>query len=251
MSRRQPREPKGTPVGGRFAGQNRAMDDDPTAPAPVSPLITTKGLAALLYRMGVTFDGLNTSRMATEEFLRTGNPQVIGSRDDYALLQDLKDAAEYTLDYDYDADPFDVDWLRGINASMTRTAAMLPGELRTEMNVIVRTTDGIYTPPVPDSESLARWLREACRGSGDITSRACGLFARIARAQPFGDGNKRTALLAANGLVLHEHASIMVTVPVDEPDRTVFNRLLGRWYLHDEPDVIRWLADWNRANPAD
>ena len=43
----------------------------------------------------------------------------------------------------------------------------------------------------------------------------------------------------------------MIAVPVDEPDRTVFNRLLGRWYLHDEPDVIRWLADWNHTNPAD
>lgn len=247
----QPREPKGTSAGGRFARLPGPMDDDLADPAPVSPLMTTKGLAALLYRMGVTFDGLNTSRMATEEFLRTGNPRVIGSRDDYALLQDLRDAAEYTLGYDYDMEPFDMDWLQGINASMTRTAAMLPGEPRTERNVIVRTPDGIYTPPIPDSGALAGWLDEACRGKDDVVSRACGLFARIARAQPFGDGNKRTALLAANGLVLREHEPVMIAVPVDEPDRTVFNRLLGRWYLHDEPDVIRWLADWNRTNPAD
>lgn len=140
----QPREPKGTSTGGRFARLPGPMGDDPADPAPVSPLMTNRGLAALLYRMGVTFDGLNASRMATEEFLRTGDPRVIGSRDDYALLQDLRDAAEYTLGYDYD-----------------------------------------------------------------------------------------------------------IAVPVDEPDRTVFNRLLGRWYLHDEPDVIRWLADWNRTNPAD
>lgn len=64
----QPREPKGTSTGGRFARLPRPMDDDLADPAPVSPLMTTKGLAALLYRMGVTFDGLNTSRMATEEF---------------------------------------------------------------------------------------------------------------------------------------------------------------------------------------
>lgn len=159
----QPREPKGTPTGGRFARLPGPMDDDLADPTPVSPLTTTKGLAALLYRMGVTFDGLNTSRMATEEFLRTGDPRVIGSRDDYALLQDLRDAAEYTLGYDYDMEPFDMDWLRGINASMTRTAAMLPGEPRTERNVIVRTPDGIYTPPIPDSGALAGWLDEACR----------------------------------------------------------------------------------------
>lgn len=37
-----------------------------------SPLRTARGLARLLYCMGRTFDNLTTSRLGTEEFLRTG-----------------------------------------------------------------------------------------------------------------------------------------------------------------------------------
>lgn len=62
---------------------------------------TVKGLSALLHRMGRAFDGLNTMGMATEEFLRTGNPKVTGSENDYALLQDLRDSSAYALGTDW------------------------------------------------------------------------------------------------------------------------------------------------------
>lgn len=58
---------------------------------------------------------------------------------------------------------------------------------------------------------------------GDPLDAASHLFARLAKAQPFGDGNKRGALLAANGL-------------------------LGAWHMHDDR-IIVWLADWNRVGP--
>lgn len=56
-------------------------------------LLSTKQVARLLYSMGCTFDGLRSTFMATEEFLRTGNPQVVNSKADYNLLLDLRQAA--------------------------------------------------------------------------------------------------------------------------------------------------------------
>ena len=40
----------------------------------------------LLLLMGRTFDGLSSTRMATEEFLRTGNARVLGSKSDLARI---------------------------------------------------------------------------------------------------------------------------------------------------------------------
>ena len=61
---------------------------------------------------------------------------------------------------------------------------------------------------------------------------ASRLFARLARMQPFGDGNKRTAMLAANGLLIKRDSPYMLAVPVEGHDRDVFVRGLGRWYVH-------------------
>ncbi|MDF7664016.1 Fic family protein [Bifidobacterium sp. ESL0763] len=226
-----------------------------------SPLMTVKGLAGLLYRMGRTFDGLNTSRMATEEFLRTGNPQVVGSRNDYALLCDLKDASSYVIEYDYSAHPMDLAWFTGINAKMTRTAAMEPGVLRTAENVIVSTRRGTYTPPVPDEAAIEHELDLATGDGGASPSnsghgtepsqsspalhRASHMFATLAKMQPFGDGNKRTALLAANGLLLRLGSPDILAVPTEPPARDTFNDQLSAWYLDDDPTVIGWLAEWN------
>lgn len=242
------------------------------ASAAESPLRTVTGLAALLYRMGRTFDGLNTTRMATEEFLRTGNPKVIGSKNDYALLQDLRDASAYVLDTDWRVTHFDLAWFTGINARLRRTAAMEPGVLRESSNVIVSTPEGAYTPPVPDAAELQSVLDDAAgvaaqsdvaeqdgiaaqssavAQDSDPLQRASRLFAQMAKAQPFGDGNKRSALLAANGLLLREEYPASLSVPADEPERSDFNSLLGRWYLSDDAAIIAWLSAWNRERPAD
>ncbi|MDK4283108.1 Fic family protein, partial [Corynebacterium propinquum] len=61
------------------------------------------------------------------------------------------------------------------------------------------------------------------------------LFVLLAKAQPFGDGNKRTALLAANLLLLPERK--ILTVPYSDQDLSVsetFNDLLARAYIYDD-----------------
>lgn len=86
-------------------------------------MLTTKQITGLLYSMGHTFDNLASTYIATEEFLTTNDPQVIGSRGDLALLQDLQAASRCMLHYDY-SHGLTLDFIRGLNASMTRTAAV-------------------------------------------------------------------------------------------------------------------------------
>ncbi|WP_232346797.1 Fic family protein [Bifidobacterium polysaccharolyticum] len=213
--------------------------------------LSTKQLTGLLYSMGRTFDGLQSTFMATEEFLRTGNPQVVNSKADYNLLLDLRQAADYTLHYDYAREPIDLAYVKSINAQLTRTAAMEPGKLRDERTpVMVSTPLGRYEPPVPDSATIASLIKSTVGGATgeDILEDAVRLFARLAKMQPFGDGNKRTALLAGNGLLIAHGDRHPLTVPTSDKDRTWFNRELAAYYLNSDQTIVRHLAKWNRQH---
>ena len=212
--------------------------------------LSTKQLAGLLYSMGRTFDGLQSTFMATEEFLRTGNPQVVNSKADYNLLLDLRQAADYTL-HDYAREPIDLAYVKSINSQLTRTAAMEPGKLRDErIPVMVSTPLGRYKPPVPDSATIASLIKSTVGGATgeDILEDAVRLFAGLAKMQPFGDGNKRTALLAGNGLLIAHGDRHPLTVPTSDKDRTWFNRELAAYYLNSDQTIIRHLAKWNRQH---
>ena len=212
-------------------------------------LLSTKQLAGLLYSMGRTFDGLQSTFMATEEFLRTGNPKVVNSKADYNLLLDLRQAAEYTLHYDYAHKPIDLAYVKSINAQLTRTAAMEPGKLRDERTpVMVNTPLGRYEPPVPEPDTLVSLIKSTVRKAAgvDILEDAVRLFAGLAKMQPFGDGNKRTALLAGNRLLIAHSERYPLTVPTSDKGRTWFNRELAGYYLNNDQTIIRHLARWNR-----
>ena len=210
--------------------------------------LSIRQLARLLYAMGRTFDGLQSTFTATEEFLRTGDPNVLGSKADYNLLLDLQQSADYTSHYDYAHRPIDLQFIKSINAQLTRTAAMDPGRLRDKHSpVSVSTPLGRYEPPVPDPDAITALVENSIRRKeDDDLTKATNLFAGLARMQPFGDGNKRTALLTANGLLIAAHNQQPLTVPTSDKDRTWFNRELAAYYLREDPTIISHLATWNR-----
>ena len=126
---------------------------------------------------------------------------------------------------------------------------MEPGKLRDERTpVMVNTPLGRYEPPVPDSATLAYLIRGTVEGATgeDILEDAVRLFAGLAKMQPFGDGNKRTALLAGNGLLIAHGDQYPLTVPTIDKDRAWFNRELAAYYLNNDQTIIHHLARWNR-----
>lgn len=145
----------------------------------------------------------------------------------------------------------DLDWVCAINARLTRTAAMNPGRLRVEGEPVgVKTAYGDWLPEPADPSEVDEAVRQADGAESNVFA-ASRPFARLARMQPFGDGNKRTALLAANGLPVRRDGPYMLAVPVEGRDRGVFVDALSRWYMFGEDEVVGWLAEWNLTNPAD
>ncbi|WP_199765289.1 hypothetical protein [Nesterenkonia massiliensis] len=59
----------------------------------------------------------------------------------------------------------------------------------------------------------------------------------IAKAQPFQDGHKRTAIFAANAHLICNHSQQLLTVPLDN----TFHDLLARSYLFNEDEGVKVL----------
>ena len=62
------------------------------------------------------------------------------------------------------------------------------------------------------------------------------------RNQLFGDGNKRTAILAANKLMI-DHGAGLINVPLDKWD--VWNDLISKYHLSGD---MKTLKDWTYVN---
>lgn len=199
-------------------------------------------LAGVVYSSGKVFNGLSTGRLDTENFLRSGSLTGIASRPDLALLEDLRDVASLIIDH---ADlPVNAAFVRQINARITRSGALHPGQLRTtEQQIGVNTRYGRHTPDAITDGGLQR-LIDYATARPDPEENALDLFVELAKAQPFEDGNKRTALFAANSLLLGAGTGTLLVVPVDEQDPTLserFNDLLARAYVESDHAGVKAL----------
>lgn len=126
---------------------------------------------------------------------------------------------------------------------MTRSGALRPGEFRRkDQGIRITTRHGRHAPAaIKDSElqRLVSWAVDAC----SPREQASNLFVSIAKAQPFEDGNKRTAIFVANGLLIRERPYELLTIPLNEDEGTQkessFNELLARSYIYGEDREVK------------
>ncbi len=200
-------------------------------------------LASVVYSAGKVFDGLSVGRLDTENFLRFGRLGGMASRADLALLEDLRDAAQFVIERA--GQTIDSEFVRAVNSTITRSGALHPGQLRTQAQAIgVDTTHGRHTPDPLTEGGLQAVLLDAAMRSADVRENALDLFVGLAKAQPFEDGNKRTAVFVANSLLIGSKAGVLLTVPVDDNDPSLartFNDLLARAYIYGEHGGLKVL----------
>lgn len=202
--------------------------------------LTVADLAAVVYSSGKVFDGLSTGRLDTENFLRTGSLDGVTSRADLALLEDLRDTAQFVIDHA--GHTLNSAFVRAVNATISRSGALHPGQLRTPAQAIgVATPYGRHEPDALTDTGLQTLLNNAT-SSDSVQENALDLFVDLAKAQPFEDGNKRTAIFVANSLLIGSGANILLTIPVDDNDPRIaetFNDLLARAYIYREHDAVK------------
>jgi len=201
-------------------------------------------LLRVVYTSGRVFDGLRTSDLDTGAFLSTGSTEGISSKADLHLLKDLKALAIHAIAHAHE--PMGAEFLIGLNSEITESGPLHPGQLRTDQQHIgVNTRYGRHAPAALTRERLQRLVESSlAKGGDDPAEQALTLFADVARAQPFEDGNKRTGLFAANALLIGSGTGRLLTIPYDEQDPSAagsFNDLLARYYVLGDEDGVKGL----------
>lgn len=157
-------------------------------------------------------------------------------------LNNLKQAWRYVLDEPH---PIDFNALARLNLLIGQGGVVrYAGELREGLVCIGGTN---FVPPVPD-ETQARSEFARILAVENPVMRALLAFAWTCRSQLFRDGNKRTAQLIANDILVHAGEGILA-VPIDLQGE--FFNLLVAFYESNRPDaLIAFLQAYCIEKPA-
>lgn len=168
-------------------------------------------------------EGVNTTFPETQAILDGVN--VPGAKlDDIQVILNLRDAWRDVLT-DLSTVAVGLDFIKKINASVSRNESLAWGELRTGQIGISGTS---HKPKIPNekevTETLDALLSDAAKSA---TERAIDIALYIMHEQLFWDGNKRTASVAANAVLIQSGAGVL---SISTDNIAEFNKLLQYYY---------------------
>jgi Fic family protein len=166
-------------------------------------------------------EGVNTTFPETQTILDGVNiPSV--TLDDITTILNLRDAWRFIMKTA--SDDLTLGYICKINEHISRNESLEWGALRNG-NVGISGTD--YVPAVPVEEKVEEEINKILTKNVSHTEKALKMFAYATRSQLFWDGNKRTATLIANKIMIMNGAGIFKIKEVDIP---AFNKHLTGYY---------------------
>lgn len=152
------------------------------------------------------------------------------SRDEVVAVNNLKHAWQFvfeSLEY-----PMDLSYICHINQVVGANLIYGAGYL---CKIPVRMGGTSWAPEMPDKWKIQEELK-AVLTVVSPTERAIELMLWAMRRQMFPDGNKRTAMLAANQIMLQNGCGIL-SVPVEEQDK--FTEMLVKFYESSDMKALK------------
>lgn len=152
------------------------------------------------------------------------------SLDETLKINNLKHAWQFILgNLDY---PIDLRFIRQVNNEIGQRVVMNSGNLRT-LDVKIGGTN--WRPVIPNEDDVKKSLDSILCSNSTTTEKAINLMLYIMRSQLFMDGNKRTAQIVANKVMISSGVGI-ICIPVDKQSN--FIELLIEYYESNNSDVI-------------
>ena len=158
--------------------------------------------------------------------------------DEVDFVNDLKHTWQYI--FTNINNTVDIQLLKNINRLAGKFTVINAGKIRYiwDEPIFVRGEHGevVYTPPVPPKESVIDKELKDRYSIEDKTDAALELYLYIAKAQLFNDGNKRTASLICNMVLIQNGCGIFI-VPNDLD--LEFKRKLVSYYVNDDAESFK------------
>ena len=179
-------------------------------------------------------EGINITYEETKKVLEGLNVPNL-RLDEINCILNLRDAWNFTLS-NIDTD-VTLDFICKVNSFVSRNESLEWGVLRTG-KVGINGVD--YIPNIPEREDVIVNIENILKEE-NITSRSLNLMLYLMRSQLFWDGNKRTAMIVANKLLISNGCGI---ISIKEDDINEFNKLLTEYYnTGNKEKIIPFLYD--------
>jgi Fic family protein len=177
-------------------------------------------------------EGINVTYPKTYAILEKAELKDV-KMDEALKIINLKHAWEYIISAI--DEPITLDYICKINYEIARDESLEWGKLRTGQ-VGIGGTD--YKPPIPVASEVEG---ELAKFSENSTENAIKFMLWLMRAQLFWDGNKRTAMICANKIMLQNGFGI-ISVPENKIEE--FNEKLSNFYeTNKSDDIIKFVYD--------
>ena len=179
-------------------------------------------------------EGCNVTFPQTQTILQGVNvPQV--TLDDINCILNLRDAWKFMIDNVIDE--FNLEYICKINSYVARNESIQWGELHTG-KVGISGTD--YIPEIPNKEVVIEKINEINKIE-PITKRAIKYMLYGARGQLFLVGNKRTSIILANKILIHNGKGVLT---IKDAYLNEFNTLLTEFYnTNDSKKIEKFLYE--------
>lgn len=193
---------------------------------------------AELVHTNARFEGVNTTLPQTRTIMDGMGVTGVSVADMNVIVQ-LKRGWQYITETD---DVLDLTIEQQINAIVAKFDALAPGEFRTGQGGVTIGSQEDFTPPAVVVAAEKQWLTALLAAAQSTTDKALTLLYHNMRGQLFWDGNKRTATLAANKLMIDGGAGL-INVPLDHWEH--WNELIADYYRSGDMTAIK---DWTYAH---
>lgn len=196
-----------------------------------------KVLVAQIHNLS-RFENCQTTLLQTEQIIN-GQNVASASLGDIQTILNLKRAYQYVMRHISDGLPVDIPLLKKINSIVAQEDSLAPGDFRTGTVGVTLVDGSRHTPPAMSEVDVQNLLGQIENRSNSTTETAIRSMLAFMRQQIFWDGNKRTATLFANAMLIEKGCGILEISELQMPE---FNTKLSDFYRSgDDTDVATYL----------
>lgn len=199
--------------------------------------LAKKVLVAQIHNLS-RFENCQTTLLQTELIIN-GQNVASASLGDIQTILNLKRAYQYVMRHISDGLPVDIPLLKKINSIVAQEDSLAPGDFRTGTVGVTLVDGSRHTPPAMSEVDVQNLLGQIENRSNSTTETAIRSMLAFMRQQIFWDGNKRTATLFANAMLIEKGCGILEISELQMPE---FNTKLSDFYRSgDDTDVATYL----------
>lgn len=199
--------------------------------------LAKKVLVAQIHNLS-RFENCQTTLLQTEQIIN-GQNVASASLGDIQTILNLKRAYQYVMRHISDGLPVDIPLLKKINSIVAQEDSLAPGDFRTGTVGVTLVDGSRHTPPAISEVEVQNLFGQIANRSRSTSETAIRSMLAFMRQQIFWDGNKRTATLFANALLIEKGCGILEISELQMPE---FNTKLSDFYRSgDDTDVATYL----------